>query len=57
MTEKIKLLKKRQIIALVLVMILILNIILFALSIYSPTIFWLIIIVVFLIKFLLFKKK
>jgi len=57
MNEKIKPLKKRQIIALVLVMILILNLVLFASLRYNPIIFWLIIGIVFLVNFLFFKKK
>ena len=57
MNEKIKPLKKKQIIALVLVMVLILNLVLFAFLRYSLIIFWLIIGVVFLVNFLFFKKK
>ncbi|OIO63016.1 hypothetical protein COY26_03540 [Candidatus Woesearchaeota archaeon CG_4_10_14_0_2_um_filter_33_10] len=57
MNEKIKPLKKKQIIALVLVMVLILNLVLFAFLRYSLIIFWLIIGTVFLVNFLFFKKK
>jgi len=57
MNEKIKLLKKKQIIAIVLAMILILNLVLFASLRYNLIIFWLIIGVVFLVNFLFFKKK
>ena len=57
MNEKIKLLKKKQIIALALVMVLILNLILFASLRYNPIIFWLVIGIVFLVNFLFFKKK
>jgi len=57
MNEKIKPLKKKQIIALALVMILILNLVLFASLRYNLIIFWLIIGVVFLVNFLFFKKK
>ncbi|MBU4284360.1 MAG: hypothetical protein KJ968_04575 [Nanoarchaeota archaeon] len=57
MNEKIKPLKKKQIIAIVLVIILILNLALFAFLIYGLMIFWLIIGVVFLVNFLFFKKK
>jgi len=57
MNEKIKLLKKKQIIAIALVIILILNLALFAFLRYSLIIFWLIIGVVFLVNFLFFKKK
>ena len=57
MNEKIKLLKKKQIIALALIMVLILNLVLFASLRYNPIIFWLIIGIVFLVNFLFFKKK
>jgi len=57
MNKKIKPLKKKQIIALVLVMVLILNLVLFAFLRYSLIIFWLIIGTVFLVNFLFFKKK
>ena len=57
MNKKIKPLKKKQIIALVLVIILILNLVLFASLRYNLIIFWLIIGVVFLVNFLFFKKK
>ena len=56
MNEKIKLLKKKQTIALVLVIILILNIVLFASLRYNPIIFWLIIGIVFLVNFLFVKN-
>lgn len=49
--------KKKQIIALALVMALILNLVLFASLRYNPIIFWLIIGIVFLVNFLFFKKK
>jgi len=55
--NNVRLLKKKQIIALVLVMILILNIVLFASLRYNPTIFWLITGIVFLVNFLFFKQK
>lgn len=55
MNEEIK--KKKQIIALALVMVLILNLILFASLRYNPIIFWLVIGIVFLVNFLFFKKK
>jgi len=57
MNKKIKPLKKKQIIALVLAIILILNLVLFASLRYNLIIFWLIIGVVFLVNFLFFKKK
>jgi len=57
MNKKIKPLKKKQIIALVLVIILILNLVLFASLRYNPIIFWLIIGIIFLVNFLIFKKK
>ena len=57
MNEKIKPLKKKQIIALALVMILILNLVLFASLRYNLIIFWLIIGVVFLVNFLFFRQK
>jgi len=57
MNEKIKPLKKKQIIALALVMILILNLVLFASLRYNLIIFWLIIGIVFLVNLLFFKKK
>jgi len=55
--NNIRLLKKKQIIALALVMVLILNFVLFASLRYSLIIFWLIIGIVFLVNFLFFKKK
>ncbi len=55
--SNIRLLKKKQIIALALVMVLILNIVLFASSKYNLTIFWSIMGIVFLVRFLFFKKK
>jgi len=55
--KEIKVLKNKQIIAIILVIILILNLALFAFSIYSLTMFWGVIITVFLISFLFFKKK
>ncbi len=55
--NNIRLSKKKQIIALALVMVLILNFVLFASLRYNLIIFWLIIGIVFLINFLLFKKK
>ena len=55
MNEKIK--KKKQIIALTLIIILILNLVLFASIRYHPIIFWSIIGIVFLVNFLFFKKK
>ena len=54
--SNIGLINKKNI-AIILIAILILNILLFAFSVYGPTIFWLVIIIVFLIKFLFFKKK
>ena len=53
----IMLLKKKQIIAIALVMVLILNLVLFASLRYNPIIFWSIIGIVFLANFLFFKKK
>jgi len=55
--NNVRLLKKKQIIALALVMILILNLVLFASLRYNLMIFWLIIGIVFLVNFLFFKKK
>jgi len=55
--NNIRLSKKKQIIALALVMVLILNFVLFASLRYNLIIFWLIIGIVFLINFLFFKKK
>ena len=57
MNKKIKPLKKKQIIALVLVIILILNLVLFASLRYNPIIFWLVIGIIFLVNFLFFRQK
>jgi hypothetical protein len=43
--------------AVILIAILILNIVLFAFSVYNATIFWIVIIIVFLIKVVFFKKE
>ena len=55
--NNIKLLKKKQVIALALVVVLILNVVLFASLRYNPIIFWLIIGIVFLVNFLFLKQK
>ncbi len=57
MNEKIKPLKKKQIAAIALIIVLALNLVLFAFLRYSLTIFWLIIGAVFLVNFLFFRKK
>ena len=57
MKKEIKVLKNKQIISIVLVIILILNLALFAFSIYGLIMFWGVIITVFLITFLFFKKR
>jgi len=56
MNKKIKPLKKKQVIAIALVIILILNLVLFASLRYNLIIFWLVIGLVFLVNFLFVKN-
>ncbi len=57
MDKSINVLKARKVIAIFLAAVLILNIGFFAFSLYNLTIFWIVIIVVFLITLLFFKKN